>query len=92
MLQGAALTGKISVLGSLLMAKVGGTGTLTGSLSKPIGYVDYKDSYEVTPKTTEQVLQTKDKHLTDDVTIKSIPYFDVSNTAGGSTVYIGNEV
>ena len=81
MLQGAALKAKISC-----------SGVLTGSLSKPIGYVDYTDSYEVTPKTTEQVLQTKDKHLTDDVTIKSIPFFEVSNTAGGSTVYIGSEV
>lgn len=91
MLQGAALTGKISGNGGL-SAVLSNDISLTGSLSKPIGYVDYKDSYEVTPKTTEQVLQTKDKHLTDDVTIKSIPFFDVSNTAGGSTVYIGSEV
>ena len=52
----------------------------------------YKGDYEVTPKVESQVLQTAQKFLEDNVTIKEIPYFDVSNTAGGSTVYIGNEV
>lgn len=52
----------------------------------------YKGDYEVTPKVESQVLQTAQKFLEDNVTIKEIPYFDVSNNAGGSTVYIGNEV
>lgn len=80
-LQGVTLRGKITAGRSLV-----------GSMSKPIGYVDYNGSYEITPKVTEQALPTKDRHMTDDVTVKAIPYFNVSNTAGGSTVFIGSEV
>ena len=52
----------------------------------------YAGDYIVIPKVTEQVLPTSEKYMEDDVTIKSIPYFEVSNTAGGGTVYIGSEL
>lgn len=53
----------------------------------------YDGLYDITPKTDEaQTLQTAQKYLTQNVKVGKIPYFDVSNTAGGSTVYIGNEV
>lgn len=52
----------------------------------------YEGEYEVTPKVSEQTLPTAQKLMSDDVTIKSIPFFNVGNTSGGSTVYIGNEV
>lgn len=57
-----------------------------------IGGVEYKGDYVVTPKIKTQVIPTKDKVLKDDMTVKSIPFFNVSNTSGGTTVYIGNEV
>ena len=57
-----------------------------------IGGEEYKGDYIITPKVEAQTMPTKDKVLTEDVTIKSIPFFNVSNTSGGSTVYIGNEV
>ena len=91
MLQAVSLRGRLAASG-LLRGKVAGIGSLVGKMSMPVGYVDYSGSYDITPKVTAQVLQTKDKHMTDDVTIKKIPYFDVSNDAGGSTVYIANEV
>lgn len=52
----------------------------------------YEGDYEVTPKVIEQTLPTAEKLLSEDVTIKEIPYFEVSNTSGGNTVFIGNEV
>lgn len=52
----------------------------------------YEGDYEVTPKVREQTLPTADKLLSEDLKIKEIPYFDVSNTSGGSTVYIGSEI
>ena len=52
----------------------------------------YDGEYAVTPTVQSQTLPTKKKVMAEDVTIKEIPYFDVSNNAGGSTVYIGNEV
>lgn len=52
----------------------------------------YDGEYEITPKVDEQLIPTAQKFLTKDMTVKKIPYFDVGNTAGGSTVYIANEV
>jgi hypothetical protein len=54
-----------------------------------IGGEKYEGNYEVVPKIQEQKLLTKNKLLTDDVTIKSIPVVKVSNTSGGNTVIIG---
>lgn len=79
--QGASLVGKISA-----------EGVLVGKMTKPIGYTDYTGEYEVTPKVESQTMPTKDKHMTDDVKINAIPYFEVSNNAGGVTIYIGKEV
>lgn len=52
----------------------------------------YDGDYVVIPKVTEQSLPTAEKFMEEDVTVKSIPYFEVSNEAGGSSVYIGTEV
>lgn len=90
-LQGSSLVGKITAQGCL-SARINIGGSLLGTVVHAIGYTDYTGAYEVTPKVTEQSLKTKDKHMTDDVTIKSIPFFNVSNTSGGSTAYIGSEV
>jgi hypothetical protein len=52
----------------------------------------YDGSYQVTPKVTSQTMETAQKFLTDDVTIKAIPFFNVANTSGGNTVFIGKEL
>ena len=52
----------------------------------------YKGNYEVTPKTTPQVMQTRNMIMDDDVLINKIPYFETGNNFGGNTVYIGSEV
>lgn len=57
-----------------------------------IGGETYKGDYLVKPKVTEQTIPTRDKVMLDDVTIEPIPFFNVSNTSGGTTAYIGNEV
>ena len=49
----------------------------------------YEGVYEVTPKVSEQSLPTAQKFLARDVTIEKIPYFEVGNTSGGTTVTIG---
>ena len=52
----------------------------------------YMGEYTVTPKQNEtQVLNTANKTLIDDITVKEIPYYEVSNTVG-KTVYIGKEI
>lgn len=50
---------------------------------------EYDGPYEVTPAVDKQIMPTDQKLMTDDMTINAIPYYDVSNTSGGSTVYIG---
>ncbi len=57
-----------------------------------IGGEIYTGDYRVTPKVEEQTLSTKEKSMVKDVTVKAIPFFNVSNTSGGRTVYIGSEV
>lgn len=59
-------------------------------LYAPAAGVDYyTGSYNVIPDLVAQRLATAEKCMKSDVTIQQIPFFDVSNTAGGSTVYIG---
>lgn len=50
----------------------------------------YSGPYEVTPKAESQTLKTKSKLMGDDVTIKSIPTYEVSNESGGTTFYIAD--
>ena len=52
----------------------------------------YEGDYTITPKVEAQTMFTKDKVMTDDVTIKEIPIYRTSNTSGGNTVFIGKEV
>lgn len=49
----------------------------------------YKGLYEVTPRTEGQTMATKGLLMSDDVTVRAIPYYEVSNTEGGETVWIG---
>lgn len=52
----------------------------------------YKGNYEVTPRTIQQVMQTRNLIMDNDVIINKIPYFETGNNFGGNTVYIGSEV
>ena len=62
------------------------------TITKYVGGEAYIGDYTVTPKVVAQTMPTKGKVLTDDVTIHAIPRYDVSNTSGGKTIYIANEV
>lgn len=55
-------------------------------------YDNYDGPYTIIPATESQVLETQNKVMSDDVTVTSIPYYNVSNPAGGKTVYIASEV
>ena len=51
----------------------------------------YTGEYEVTPKTyEEQILPTRNKKLNNNITVKKIPQFEVSNEYG-NTLIIGEE-
>ena len=48
--------------------------------------------YIVTPKVIEQILEMENKRMAANLRIKKIPYVEVNNPSGGTTVYIGSEV
>lgn len=51
-------------------------------------YEDYKGPTVVTPKFVETVLETQDKALDKDITVKPIEVITVSNQGGGNTLII----
>lgn len=61
-------------------------------VTKVIGGEVYGGDYIVTPKVDSQTMPTQGKVMMEDVTVKAIPYFDVTNNSGGSTVYIAKEI
>lgn len=87
------LTPKVCLIGELTS-----TAQLFGTLA--VGYRNkiaelpaYEGTYAVTSKAHEvQILETKNKRMTDDMTVCEIPYWETSNTSGGATAYIGSEV
>ena len=54
--------------------------------------VKYEGDYEVTPTVDGMELKTKHRFMTDDVTVRAIPFYEVGNTSGGNTVYIADEI
>lgn len=66
--------------------------TVGAAVSTPISHSDiptYDGAYEITPEWYAQTLATRNKQMTDDVTVKSIQLEMVSNLSGGKTAYIG---
>ena len=52
----------------------------------------YEGEYDITPSTyNDQVLATRNLVMAKDVTVRKIPQFEVSNTADGKTLIIGEE-
>lgn len=77
------ITGTIKVLDS---NKLNGNIILPKVIKADI----YQGDYTVIPKSYEQNLLTKNKHMVDDVLIQEIPYHETSNESG-TTVYIGGD-
>ena len=52
----------------------------------------YTGEYSATPKVEEEtILQTKGRKMINDVTVRKIPQYEVSNPQGGETLIIGDE-
>lgn len=67
------------------------SGRIDAEIGRPKGdYAKYTGEYEVTPKMNEEtVLDTAHKVLSDNVTVREVPMFEVTNEAGGNTLIIG---
>ena len=60
-------------------------------VEKIVDAVYYDGSYNVTPKLETQILETKQKFMKNNVTIKEVPVFRTTNSSGGTTVYIAKK-
>ena len=91
--QTARLRGVISPEGSL-RGKLRPEVSLRGRMA--MGLVSDRPIYEgdstVIPTVEEQTMKTRGKVMREDVTIRAIPIYEVSNAAGGATIYIASEV
>ena len=86
----ATLKGSILTKGCMLKGKLNANATLAGSVTLgELSYPKYDGEYEITPIVEEQVLETRQKVMVEDLTIQAIPFYETSNTTGGTTVYIG---
>ena len=76
----------------ILRASVVPVGTLKGTIAKPsdMSAVVYDGPYVCTPDVSECLLETKHRFMTDNVIVQKIPYFEVTNNAGGTTATICN--
>lgn len=54
-----------------------------------IGGEEYVGDYEVTPTNKDVVVDTDGKVLSEDIVVKAVPTYTVTNTAGGTTFIIG---
>lgn len=62
--------------------------TITGTINA-MSHERYTGSYDVTPEVIPQTLPTKNLVMSNDVSIKAIPSYRVTNAAGGDTFTIG---
>lgn len=70
-------------------------GNLTGTInaSSVNDFEQFSGPYEMVPTAfSPQVLDTQNKILLDNITIKEIPFYETSNLSDGITAYIGKGI
>lgn len=100
---GGAMTGVLTAKGLVLTKGVDFGDSLPGTVTPGKLFflrsgsggssemAQYTGNYQVTPTSSGQTLETGQKFLADDITVQAIPFSSVENSAGGTTVTIGNE-
>ena len=85
----ASISGRLGC-SCVLHGTLSGCGELSGTVYLPERIRQtYEGPYEAYPHISQQVLGTKNKLMTDDITIHTISITRTDNPAGGRTVYIG---
>ena len=86
------LSGSVSAEASL-SGKLSCAGGLNGRVSVTREYDVYSGEYQVVPKAFEQqVLPTSNRVLKEDVVVREVPFYVVSNESDGVTAYIGKDM
>lgn len=84
------LSPSITVTGDVLLGR---NLTIGGNIHIAMGarfYPKYEGDYIVIPKVYDQILDTDNRILLDDVTVKEITFSKTTNEKGGYTVQIGD--
>ena len=88
----ASLEGSLTAISTLQGEVSGDAKSLSGELSTHPKVPVYVGDYEVTPKANDdQILETKDKLMNDNITVFKVPRYDTTNLGGGLTVFIAEE-
>lgn len=87
------LVGDISTKQNLV-GTVGTRLSLSGKVNvgSTIKAENYEGEYEVIPSREAQILETGQKFMAEDVMVHKIPFHEVSNLNGGTTITIGKDV
>lgn len=76
-----------------ISGELSGQNGMIGDISISNNIPEYIGDHIITPSSkSDIVLNTKDKKLNENITVIKIPYYQTSNTDGGETVYIAEEV
>ena len=79
-----------------IIGVIGNQRSITGVIATQIIHDDraeeYDGTYIVMPEFYQQTLDTANKIMADDVTVKAIEVQRVSNDSGGKTIYIGGTI
>lgn len=63
---------------------------LIGHALIPVGIENYIGEYTIRPKVEEQVMNTRDKRMINNIKIEAIPYYEVNNQNGKTVIIGGN--
>lgn len=86
-------SGGVGGLPTITEADEGRVLTASGGVAVWRDLPKYTGEYTITPEVdTAQTLETAGTYMTNDVKVKAIPDYEVSNEAGGNTFIIGKEI
>ena len=83
-----AIQGTVDISGGVTGHLAQSQPQLMGMVSIANEYERYEGPYTVYPDTFDQTLDTSNKVMREDVVVREIPFAEVSNPAGGTTVII----
>lgn len=76
----------------LIISFTDGTQLNAGTLAGDYDVEKYDGAYDVTPMFSREInLETQNKLMEENVTVKKMPQYEVSNTEGGKTLILGDE-
>lgn len=89
----SSITGNLTPIQNIYGTLNNITPEIRGAVSTPparSSYHFYDGIYEITPTPElDIILNTSNQILLDDIVVKEIPYFEITNESGGYTVTIG---